>query len=305
MLILKHSASARLNYLNRTLYPALCETIAIAFDRRLTDAACKLLRVAVDTNISTRLFLPTRDNIGFGFRPSVDVHTIAYLASIAMAMHFDKADDTNVAFFSPELDRELTSIIQRANNIFTQGNVLCYSAANKRTVLQYPSSLREFRERARDWKWVSGLHSQTCKAMSDAKLVRIRAQLSTSRDAIKHIDSIVMKGSATCLNVCPSSRHTHLDDEAFRIYSRLRLGLPVSDSMPMQCGSAQCKISPAAVPLHYFSCSHISCGMTNSRHDEVRDNFITAARRAGYTVRPEPRVGVGKRRGDLHLACRA
>jgi len=306
MLILKYSTCPSLNYMNRTLHPDSCDTVARDFDRKTANAACTMLTVKNTPRIREQLFLPTRDNIGFGLKKNEDSHVIAYIASIAMSMHHDQLDTLNTSFMCSEQVKCIDSTLQHANETFKDNNVMSYEKGKQKDVLQYPTSTSELCDRARDGDWVSCLHRSTCKAMSDATLRNIRLQHALSTHKLKIFDSLVLPGSATWINGLPSSKSTTIQDDEYKIGANLRLDVPPFDVMPRRCKGMLCGANLDDEKLHYYNCARIGCGMVNKRHNDVRDTIISAAKRAGYTTFKEPAHTNASNsiRTDMHLLAR-
>jgi hypothetical protein len=100
--------------------------------------------------------------------------------------------------------------------------------------------------------------------------------------------------AATWLNAIPraDNKFTHLYDIHYSLATRLRLGLPLSTSMPTDCLCKNDQIIQSGLiltnPTHFFDCALLRKRGVNDRHNLVRDQFHIAAARAAMIAIKEP-----------------
>ena len=201
----------------------------------MSSTACRLLAVKETKDVTEQLFLPTRDNIGFGLRKNDEFHLISYISSFVTAMSCDKTEILSSKGMSPDQCEYINNLLQQANRIFDRDKVLSFEKGKEKQVLRYPNTVSDLQVKIRDAKWVTDLHSLTCRAMTTATLQLIKERHRGNTHRLKLIDSLVMNGTSAWINGYPTSKRSIIYDDEYRNSARDRLGLPFRDEMPHKC----------------------------------------------------------------------
>ena len=122
----------------------------------------------------------------------------------------------------------------------------------------------------------------------------LKSRLSSSPLSSSSFSSCLSKSSRSWLLAIPSSS-SFLTDREFSLASRLRLGLPPSDSLPRVC---RCSARLSEDPGHFLSCSLLS-PVARVRHDRIVRLLATLIQRAGGVSYVEPRY-LEDKRPDIH-----
>ena len=86
-----------------------------------------------------------------------------------------------------------------------------------------------------------------------------------------------------------------MTDREFSLASRLRLGLPPSDTLPRVC---RCSARLSEDPSHFLSCK-LLYPIARVRHDRLVRHLSTLIQRAGGVAYVEPRY-LEDKRPDIH-----
>ena len=115
--------------------------------------------------------------------------------------------------------------------------------------------------------------------------------------------SITARGSSIWINTIPSLPYQILNDNHYRLATRLRYGLPPNDSIVTRCSHSNCKGNPSTDPWHCLTCIYTKKHEITLRHDQVNMNLQQFSQQANILTRLEP-SGLAeddKKRPDLLL----
>jgi hypothetical protein len=122
----------------------------------------------------------------------------------------------------------------------------------------------------------------------------LKSRLSSSPLSLSVISSCLSKSSRAWLLAFPTPSSS-LTDREFRLASRLRLGLPPSDTLPRVC---RCSARLDQDPGHFLSCK-LLYPVARVRHDRIVRHLSTLTQRAGGVALVEPRY-LEDKRPDIH-----
>ena len=113
---------------------------------------------------------------------------------------------------------------------------------------------------------------------------QLSSRLSSSHISALFLSCALSKSSRAWLRSIPTPS-SFLSDREFSLASRLRLGLPPSDSLPRVC---RCSARLSEDPAHFMSCMLLT-SVATVRHNRIVRHLSTLVQRAGGVTYVEPR----------------
>ncbi|MGH2639656.1 MAG: hypothetical protein ACRDF4_10320, partial [Rhabdochlamydiaceae bacterium] len=102
------------------------------------------------------------------------------------------------------------------------------------------------------------------------------------------LTAAAVKHAAKWMTVLPTQPAYRLDDESFRLAVRHRLGVPPSDTLPLQPCVCSSHASFRSDPDHLHSCNKSRGAALIRRHNALVDIIAKLAQECGFTVTKEP-----------------
>jgi hypothetical protein len=137
------------------------------------------------------------------------------------------------------------------------------------------------------------LQRALCGLMESRARSTLMGSLSLKRDT-QRLESLAGRNAGAWLTCYPSCSELSLSDSQFCLASRLRLGLPPYDDLPVDCSCEEAKLGDD--PAHYLSCSKLRGSAVTDRHNMLVRLLAKLFRAtAGASVRITPKLFDSKR----------
>ena len=294
-LLLRMSALPSMGYLSRTIRPHLLADYAKKFDLMVLETAVSKLNLpkALSEETVSTLHLPLRLG-GFGLRSVAKTSSAAYFSAVAQTvpdlLAIVPANHVNSLLVEEKSRIPTANAIQSCLEFFAASGLTLGQAG-------LPRNLAEFWGNYSLPTPGSRLQSAVCTLLESVALAKLKAQLDLHNQ--QRIVSAGGKFAGVWLSVTPTSFDLQLTDEEMGLASRIRLGLPPLDNLPVSCVCGQVLDDD---PDHFLSCQNLRRSAVTSRHDSIVRLLAKHLRRASALVHEEQRFpGERKLRPDLDV----
>ena len=293
-LILRLCAVPSMGYLSRTIPPNLLRPYALEFDSLVVRTFCRRLSLPfpLPDLAKKTLTLPIRLG-GVGLRSIASTSHAAYFSAAAMAA-------PGVVLLVPRHRREATLANCSKARFMT---AITEAHQHVRRLLPasghrlFPETMGSFWRTYEIVGMAKKLQSALC---AQIELKQLHEQLnspSTSRIQRQRLTALSSSNAGSWLTVIPVIPELRLRDNEFAQAMRLRLGLPVAESLPRWCA---CNADLRDDPAHFHSCPLLKRTAVTTRHDRLVQLLANLFRTVGAVVHVEQRIfGVNRQRPDL------
>ena len=291
MLLLRMSMLPKMGYLARVIAPTLFLPHARNFDAKVVGTAKRRLglpNLLPDAAHST-LLMPIRLG-GFGLRPVSLVSPAAFYSAAAQA-----AQDISRLF--PEAKRpsllcDGPSQLRFASRVGDALKRLLDAGLQGGSDAILPAKVDGFWARFHQDGPERKLQRALCGLMEAKNRSALMDSLSIKRDT-QRLESLAGQSAGAWLTCYPSCPELSLSDSQFCLASRLRLGLPPYDDLPLDCS---CDTKLGDDPAHYISCAKLRGSAVTDRHNMLVRLLAKLFRAtAGASVRITPKLFDTKR----------
>jgi hypothetical protein len=304
MLILRSCAIPIPVYLSRVLPPAVMLPAAHAFDEQVIITASRILKLppilepAQKDQMTLKLI-----NSGFGLPSVVTLSPIAYTCALASAATLLCDAELNI----------IPNGTPRAGSAFAQDLASALAATRAAvgddgSALLPPVDVTHSVPEGHVLRWYAATGAEAAADKLQHALSGIADQrrftnllAASNRSDRARLHSCSGKSAAAWLLAIPLDRTVQLNPRAYRIASRIRLGLQAHDDHTNEC---TCGSPNAALDKHHgLSCISVRRTFINMRHDMMKATVHTWCKRMGCSAIMEPQnLVAGQERADNLIA---
>jgi hypothetical protein len=265
MLILRLSGVPRMNYISRCVHPDLTAESTLLFDQQVLDAAKSKLQLPSPVSHSAlqQMTSPVKFG-GFGLRSSFSTRQFAWWGALAQAAPVLQQVNATPA----GIEEVLAVVRDRAPS---SHSVL---PAEHKTALSFYNSDK-----------TSAVQLQHALTAESEAIEFDETFRDLNQESQARLNAASAPWAGAWITAIPLDKSLQLDNSAYRIAARLRLGLFLVDSAPARC---RCGQSFVEDPFHGLSCQFMRGSAITRRHNAVTRIVARYIRLAGGYAEVEP-----------------